>query len=551
MKKRKLALRLAAALACALSASAARAQSVSVFTGGLKAPTKVVMTSKGNFIVTESGDGPNAGRLSLVDRVTRARRTILDGLPAGPSAEGGISGPSGLAVQGRTVYVAIGAGDAVQAGPAPGSEKANPSPSSPLLSSLLAVRVPANVEEMTSGFALTAADHAALKGGARLTLSNASGDKLTVELVADFPDYVAEPRPDFADNVRVSNPFGVAANGNLLYVADASLNLIRVVGADSGAYSTLTTFAQYTNPLPFGPPKIDAVPDSVRLFGDRLLVPTLTGFPFPAGVAQVKQVNLVTGEQSPLITGLTTAIDLFPVRVPPAQSDSAPPLAARPALKGLEAEQAAAAVDGARYFVLRFSDDMLQNAPGRLLLLDSATAAPVTLAAPLVGPTSVTRDPKSGDVFVTSIFAGLLYRVSFARELVRQHYRDFLGREPDQSGWDFWAGEIEKCGTDPACNERKSVDVSRAFFYSGEYMGAHPELNEQQRGTAAYNREFVRQSYYAYLRRTCDPEVCDNAGFNFWVAKLNSRLPSTDGDYNEMIRAFLVSAEYRSRFGLQ
>jgi hypothetical protein len=39
-------------------------------------------------------------------------------------------------------------------------------------------------------------------------------------------------------------------------------------------------------------------------------------------------------------------------------------------------------------------------------------------------------------------------------------------------------------------------------------------------------------------------------GFNFWVGKLNSRLPSRDADYNEMIRAFLVSAEYRSRFGL-
>ena len=544
MKVNKLTLYLAAAaLACALSAAGARAQSVSVFAGGLKGPTKVVMTARGNLLVTESGDAPNAGRLSLVDRQTRARRTILDGLPAGPSAEGGISGPSGLAVQGRTVYVSIGAGNAVQPGPAPGTEKANPNPSSPLLSSLLAVRVPANVEESAAGFSLTPADHAALKGGARLTLTNAAGDRLTVEVVADFPDYVAEPRPDFADNVRVSNPFGVAVNGNLVYVVDASHNLVRVVGADSGAYTTLTTFAQYTNPLPFGPPKIDAVPDSVRLFGDRLLVTTLTGFPFPAGVAQVRQVNLVTGEQTPLINGLTTAMDALPVRVPPA-AEQGPPLAQEgPA-------EAAAAVDQARYFVLRLSDNMTQNAPGRLLLYDSATAAPVTLAAPLVGPTCLARDPKSGDLFITSIFTGLVYRVSVARELVRQHYLDFLRREPDQAGWDFWAGEIEKCGTDAACVDRKSVDVSRAFFYSSEFVGLHPELAEGLRGTAAYNREFVRQGYYAYLRRACDPEVCDAEGFNFWVSKLDARLPSTDADYNEMIRAFLVSAEYRARLGL-
>ena len=128
MKVKNLALYLAAALACALAAQGVRAQSVSVFTGGLKGPTRVVLTSKGNLLVTESGDGPNAGRLSLIDRQTRARRTILDGLPAGPGAEGGISGPSGLAVQGRTVYVAIGAGDSFLSGPCRASIS-NPNPS--------------------------------------------------------------------------------------------------------------------------------------------------------------------------------------------------------------------------------------------------------------------------------------------------------------------------------------------------------------------------------------------------------------------------------------
>jgi hypothetical protein len=172
------------------------------------------------------------------------------------------------------------------------------------------------------------------------------------------------------------------------------------------------------------------------------------------------------------------------------------------------------------------------------------------LASGVASPTSMARDPRSGDIFITSIFPGLVVRVSHARSLVLQHYRDFLGREPDQKGWDFWAGELEKCGTDEACNDRKAVDVSRAFYYSAEFIGHHPELDQSLRGTAQYNREFVRQGYYAYLRRDCDPEVCDPEGFNFWVDKLNSRLPSRDADYNEMIRAFLVSAEYRSRFGL-
>src|ERR1051325_4785889 len=69
----------AAAAACALAASGARAQSASVFAGGLKAPSKIVLTPRGNLIVAEGGDGPNKGRLSLIDRKTRARRTLPDG----------------------------------------------------------------------------------------------------------------------------------------------------------------------------------------------------------------------------------------------------------------------------------------------------------------------------------------------------------------------------------------------------------------------------------------------------------------------------------------
>lgn len=431
------------------------------------------------------------------------------------------------------------------AGPVPGSGKANPNPSSPIFSSLLAIHASANVEETTEGFTLTPADHAALKGGAKLTLTNGKGDKLTIELVADFPDFTPEPRPNFADNVRPSNPFGVVVNGNLLYVVDASQNLVRVVGGDSGAYTTLATFAPFDHPLPFGPPKIDPVPDSIRLFGDQLLVPTLTGFPFPPGVAQVKQIDLITGAQQPLIRNLTAAIDVLPVRVPTDENKS-------DAASVMSNASAPDSLGQAHFFVLSFSNNFTQNAPGRLLLFDSATdTTPATIAAPLISPTSLARDPRNGDIFITSIFTGLVIRVSFARELTRRHYLDFLKREPDQAGWDFWAGNIEGCGADEQCFERKSVDVSRAFFYSNELIALRPELHESLRGSVAYNREFVRQCYFAYLKRACDPEACDAEGFNFWVIKLNSRMPSSDADYNEMIRAFVASVEYRSRFGLQ
>lgn len=54
---------------------------------------------------------------------------------------------------------------------------------------------------------------------------------------------------------------------------------------------------------------------------------------------------------------------------------------------------------------------------------------------------------------------------------VRQHYLDFLNREPDASGLAFWANEINgSCSGNPACIEGKRVSVSAAFFLSNEFQ---------------------------------------------------------------------------------
>ena len=62
-----------------------------------------------------------------------------------------------------------------------------------------------------------------------------------------------------------------------------------------------------------------------------------------------------------------------------------------------------------------------------------------------------------------------------------------------------------------------------------------------------FNRAFVLMQYFGYLRRNPDDSPdSDFSGFNFWLAKLNS----SGGDFRgaEMVKAFLVSTEYRSRF---
>jgi hypothetical protein len=58
---------------------------------------------------------------------------------------------------------------------------------------------------------------------------------------------------------------------------------------------------------------------------------------------------------------------------------------------------------------------------------------------------------------------------------VRQHYADFLGREPDASGLAFWKSEITQCETRPEaerqiCREVKRINVSAAFFLSTEFQ---------------------------------------------------------------------------------
>lgn len=53
---------------------------------------------------------------------------------------------------------------------------------------------------------------------------------------------------------------------------------------------------------------------------------------------------------------------------------------------------------------------------------------------------------------------------------VRQHYIDFLNREPDASGLAHWTNEIASCGADAHCIEVKHINVSAAFFLSIEFQ---------------------------------------------------------------------------------
>jgi len=360
-----------------------RAQSTSVFATGLKAPTKIILSQNGNLLVTEAGDGPNTGRVSIVDRGGN-RRTVIDGLPSGLAAPNNDpSGPAGLAGDGRTLFVAIGAGDVVRVGPRPGTEVPNPNgPSSPILSSVLAVHFEPSVDFLTNGFTLTLADQFTLADGFDVTLTNAAGERARIELLADFRDFV----PDTRTIVRVSNPFGIAFNGNELYVADASQNTALEVKIDARRVQTRVRFAPLNNPTPIGPPQIDAVPNSIRQFGDdrnEMLVTLLSGFPFPGGGAQVRKINVATQSNELLIGGLSSAIDVVGLK-----------------FQGRD-----------QFYVLEFSANQLGQAPGRLLRFDAPNGQPTVVANNLITPTSMAPDFATGGIFVTQIFTGRIIRV--------------------------------------------------------------------------------------------------------------------------------------------
>jgi hypothetical protein len=255
---------------------------------------------------------------------------------------------------------------------------------------------------------------------------------------------------------------------------------------------------------------------------------------------------------------------------------------------------------------------------------------------------------------------------------VRQNYIDFLSREPDTSGYNFWRNQINSCGANAACIDIKRTNVSAAFFVSVEFQNSGylverlyrvaygtatgtsndgpthqlvvpivrfneflpdtqaigkglivgepgweallesntqaliEEFVQRSRFTTAFpsnmtpldfvntlntnsgnalstaerdqlvsdlstgaktraqvlravaedqdlynaefNRAFVLMEFFGYMRRNPDDlQDTDYTGYDFWLKKLNA----ANGDYikSQMVRSFLVSSEYRRRFG--
>lgn len=95
--------------------------------------------------------------------------------------------------------------------------------------------------------------------------------------------------------------------------------------------------------------------------------------------------------------------------------------------------------------------------------------------------------------------------------------------------------ERDQLVADLASGAKTRAQVVRA-------VAEHPDFRARE-----FNRAFVYMQYVGYLRRNADAPPDNNLdGYNFWLGKLNQ----FNGNFvqAEMVKAFLVSSEYRRRF---
>jgi hypothetical protein len=356
-----------------LSLGAAMAQQPATFATGLLNPNKLILGPAGALLAAEAGSDKNSGRVSFVS-AAGARRTLIDGLPSGLSApENAPDGVNGLLLDGNTLYVAIGEGDLFANGPTQGTTVVAPKvPASPLFCSVLQVVFAKSVDQINTAFALKATDHIPLLDGSTVTMDNGQGDQATVTMLAQF-----RPRPDPVAIYKNCHPFGLAkvpGDSNHIYMNDAGLNLVTQIEIPSGRAKTVSGFGPFPNVGNTPPPVVDAVPTSVRAYGNQLLVTFLTGFPFSPGEARVVLLDPVTGKSDPFMSWINSTMDVA--------------YRTRP--------------NGARnqFWTVEFSTNMLANAPGQIVQWDSPIGKPI--ATGLATPTSVVVDDANGKLYIST-----------------------------------------------------------------------------------------------------------------------------------------------------
>jgi hypothetical protein len=148
-----------------------------------------------------------------------------------------------------------------------------------------------------------------------------------------------------------------------------------------------------------------------------------------------------------------------------------------------------------KFITVLITDDAAQE-PAESTSIQIFNPSPRALTGPVNQAMLVIHDNDFGPAAVNPLEQSDFY--------VGRHYADFLSREPDAAGLNFWTAGIDSCGSDAACREARRVDTSAAFFLSIEfqrtgylvhrlYRAALPESAARPRALPRY-REFIRDT---------------------------------------------------------
>jgi hypothetical protein len=172
------------------------------------------------------------------------------------------------------------------------------------------------------------------------------------------------------------------------------------------------------------------------------------------------------------------------------------------------------------------------------------------------------RQISDGVIFGTPGSAALLEQntVKFFEEFVQRP--EFLTRFPMGTAAATYVDTLfANAGVTPTTAERNAAITA---YGSGDTAGRAASLRKVADSDSVYRKQynpgFVLMEYYGYMRRNPD-DIPDNsfAGYDFWLAKMDQySLPNEDVRNDsvalsrvkraEMVKAFLVSFEYRERF---
>jgi hypothetical protein len=121
---------------------------------------------------------------------------------------------------------------------------------------------------------------------------------------------------------------------------------------------------------------------------------------------------------------------------------------------------------------------------------------------------------------------------------VRQHYLDFLGREPDPEGLTFWYNElVTNCPFSPSpCMDARRVNVSAAFFLSIEFQRTGFYVYRMHK--AATGQVPRASEFFADTRKTAEGVVVGRAGWEALVEENQRRFADE----------FVARPEFRERY---